>query len=126
MAASPLCGKASTTLSKALQPMSRKLPPLNTTDSFSVLTRRSALRQTQCSRLAPSLRSGAPAMLLSHSRREQRDSSSRAVSKMGELSSDKFGASPTVQGAEYVMTQFDRLANWARTSSMWPMTFGLA
>jgi len=25
-----------------------------------------------------------------------------------------------------VMTQFDRLANWARKSSMWPMTFGLA
>jgi NADH:ubiquinone oxidoreductase subunit B-like Fe-S oxidoreductase len=31
-----------------------------------------------------------------------------------------------VQGVEYVLTGLDRLVNWARKSSMWPMTFGLA
>ena len=27
---------------------------------------------------------------------------------------------------EYVITQVDKLVNWGRNSSMWPMTFGLA
>jgi NADH dehydrogenase (ubiquinone) Fe-S protein 7 len=27
---------------------------------------------------------------------------------------------------EYVVTQVDKLVNWGRNSSMWPMTFGLA
>jgi len=57
---------------------------------------------------------------------EQRDMSSRALAKMGELGTDKLASSPGFQSAEYVMTQFDRLANWARKASMWPMTFGLA
>ncbi|KAJ9105164.1 hypothetical protein QFC19_003624 [Naganishia cerealis] len=29
-------------------------------------------------------------------------------------------------GAEWVLTQFDKAVNWARQGSMWPMTFGLA
>ncbi|KAL1748679.1 hypothetical protein HDZ31DRAFT_60128 [Schizophyllum fasciatum] len=28
--------------------------------------------------------------------------------------------------AEYVLATFDKIANWARESSMWPVTFGLA
>ena len=32
-------------------------------------------------------------------------------------------ANPT---AEYVVSKIDALVNWARTGSMWPMTFGLA
>ncbi|KZT58882.1 NADH-quinone oxidoreductase [Calocera cornea HHB12733] len=28
--------------------------------------------------------------------------------------------------AEYVLSTFDKIANWARQGSMWPMTFGLA
>ena len=28
--------------------------------------------------------------------------------------------------AEYVVSKMDDLMNWARTGSMWPMTFGLA
>ena len=27
---------------------------------------------------------------------------------------------------EYAITQVDKLVNWGRNSSMWPMTFGLA
>jgi len=55
-----------------------------------------------------------------------RDASTNALSKMGDLSVDKMANSPTIQGIEYVLTGFDRLANWARKSSLWPMTFGLA
>lgn len=29
-------------------------------------------------------------------------------------------------GAEYVLSTLDKVANWARQGSMWPMTFGLA
>ena len=37
-----------------------------------------------------------------------------------------FPPQQSVQGVEYVLTGLDRLVNWARKSSMWPMTFGLA
>ena len=50
----------------------------------------------------------------------------QALSKMGTLSVDPLAASSTVQGVEYVLTGFDSLVNWARKSSLWPMTFGLA
>jgi len=60
-------------------------------------------------------------------RHDQRDLTSKAaVSKMGSLGVDPLGSSSTVQGVEYVLTGFDSLVNWARKSSLWPMTFGLA
>jgi len=60
-------------------------------------------------------------------RHEQRDLTSKAaLSKMGTLSVDPLASSSTVQGVEYVLTGFDSLVNWARKSSLWPMTFGLA
>jgi NADH dehydrogenase (ubiquinone) Fe-S protein 7 len=89
--------------------------------------RRAALSSR--SRLPTTMGSGglAPALVaLNRPTRSERDASSKALAKMGELGVDKLASSPAIQGAEYVMTQFDRLANWARKSSMWPMTFGLA
>jgi len=59
-------------------------------------------------------------------RENRRESSSKVLSKMGDLAIDKQASSSAIQGAEYVLTGLDRLANWARKSSMWPMTFGLA
>ena len=40
--------------------------------------------------------------------------------------SPSLASSPAVQSVEYALTGLDRLVNWARKSSMWPMTFGLA
>jgi len=56
---------------------------------------------------------------------EQREMSS-APTKLGSLGVDPLANSQTVQGVEFVLTGLDRLVNWARKSSMWPMTFGLA
>ena len=38
-----------------------------------------------------------------------------------------FGLPPALsKSADFVLTSLDGLANWTRTSSIWPMTFGLA
>jgi NADH-quinone oxidoreductase subunit B len=31
-----------------------------------------------------------------------------------------------IQDKGFIVTQFDKLVSWARTGSLWPMTFGLA
>lgn len=31
-----------------------------------------------------------------------------------------------IPGANTIIASFDKLVNWARLSSLWPMTFGLA
>ena len=36
------------------------------------------------------------------------------------------GLAPAIQGRGFVTTSVDNLMNWARTGSLWPMTFGLA
>ena len=96
-------------------------------------SRRLPTSLTSASRLAPASallrRAAAPPTFADHregpiSRREL--SSKAALTRMGGLSVDPLAANTTVQGVEYVLTGFDKLVNWARKSSMWPMTFGLA
>ena len=58
--------------------------------------------------------------------REQSSKAALAKISMGELGVDRMAGNSTVQGVEYVLTGLDRLVNWARKTSMWPMTFGLA
>ncbi|MCY4319871.1 MAG: NADH-quinone oxidoreductase subunit B [Alphaproteobacteria bacterium] len=36
------------------------------------------------------------------------------------------GVNDELQDRGYVVAQFDKLVNWARSGSLWPMTFGLA
>ncbi len=32
----------------------------------------------------------------------------------------------TIPGANTIIASFDKIVNWGRLSSLWPMTFGLA
>jgi len=63
---------------------------------------------------------------LADSRHERNLASKAAVSKMGALAVDPLKMNTTVQGVEDAITGLERLVNWARKSSRWPMTFGLA
>jgi len=98
-------------------PLASSSPMLRVAAASSRLAQRAALQ-----RAAP-----ATSVLSQRLFRQQENLSSKAaVSKMGQLAVDPLASSSTVQGVEYVLTGFDSLVNWARKSSMWPMTFGLA
>jgi len=92
--------------------------------------------------LRPFLRSaaGAPSYRLLGSRalhatiRNQVDSSKPAASVQADVpptqlalrKSNQYSLEHPSNKAEYVLTTLDKLVNWARQGSMWPMTFGLA
>lgn len=46
--------------------------------------------------------------------------------KREQIVDDFFNKKASDTGAEYVITKLDAIQNWARKSSIWPMTFGLA
>ena len=43
-----------------------------------------------------------------------------------EKSAEAAGAGESLQEKGFVVTSVDSVMNWARTGSLWPMTFGLA
>ena len=49
-----------------------------------------------------------------------------AEAQAGEATSDAAGAGDSLQKKGFVVTSVDSVMNWARTGSLWPMTFGLA
>ncbi|MBW0488826.1 hypothetical protein O181_028541 [Austropuccinia psidii MF-1] len=45
---------------------------------------------------------------------------------LGRQGSNQLGLETPRNGAEYVLSTLDKIVNWARQGSLWPMTFGLA
>jgi NADH dehydrogenase (ubiquinone) Fe-S protein 7 len=71
---------------------------------------------------SPDSNSSAPAPAT----QSQQGSQAVAVTTNDEEVNAFFSKQKTDNGAEVVLSNVDSLVNWARTGSMWPMTFGLA
>lgn len=50
----------------------------------------------------------------------------KPMTALANRDSNQFGLEMPNNKAEYVLSTMDKIANWARQGSMWPMTFGLA
>ncbi|KAH9931150.1 NADH-ubiquinone oxidoreductase 20 kDa subunit [Epithele typhae] len=48
------------------------------------------------------------------------------ITQIANRGSNQLSLKTPKNGAEYVLSTLDKVANWARQGSMWPMTFGLA
>ncbi|KAJ7084386.1 ndufs7, NADH:ubiquinone oxidoreductase 20 kd subunit [Mycena belliarum] len=48
------------------------------------------------------------------------------ITTLAQRDSNQLSLETPQNKAEYVLSTLDKVANWARQSSMWPMTFGLA
>ncbi|XP_071655733.1 NADH dehydrogenase [ubiquinone] iron-sulfur protein 7, mitochondrial isoform X1 [Patagioenas fasciata] len=73
----------------------------------------------------PAAVTSAPARLLHPTPAAGGTDSSLQVQQKGSAVVQKKSYVPTSKG-EYIVTKLDDLVNWARRSSLWPMTFGLA
>ncbi|ORX37713.1 hypothetical protein BD324DRAFT_393228 [Kockovaella imperatae] len=58
--------------------------------------------------------------------RDNSPSSSLPATLRAQQGSNQLSLETPRNGAEYVLTTLDKIVNWARQGSMWPMTFGLA
>ncbi|PKK17740.1 NADH dehydrogenase (ubiquinone) Fe-S protein 7, 20kDa (NADH-coenzyme Q reductase), partial [Columba livia] len=73
----------------------------------------------------PAAVTSAPARLLHPTPAASGTDSSLQVQQKSSAIVQKKSYVPTSKG-EYIVTKLDDLVNWARRSSLWPMTFGLA
>ncbi|KAK7692577.1 NADH dehydrogenase Fe-S protein subunit 7 ndufs7 [Cerrena zonata] len=55
-----------------------------------------------------------------------RVTASNPVTQLAKQGSNQLSLETPNNKAEYVLSTLDKIANWARQGSMWPMTFGLA
>ncbi|KAG6837714.1 hypothetical protein H0H93_003516 [Arthromyces matolae] len=53
-------------------------------------------------------------------------SASEPITALAQRGSNQFSLEHPQNRAEYVLSTLDKISNWARQGSMWPMTFGLA
>ncbi|KAI0088004.1 NADH-ubiquinone oxidoreductase 20 kDa subunit [Irpex rosettiformis] len=53
-------------------------------------------------------------------------SATTPITQIAKLGSNQLSLETPQNKAEYVLSTMDKIANWARQGSMWPMTFGLA
>jgi NADH dehydrogenase (ubiquinone) Fe-S protein 7 len=54
------------------------------------------------------------------------NSATNPMTSLANRDSNQFSLERPANKAEYVLSTMDKIANWARQGSMWPMTFGLA
>ncbi|KAF8502183.1 hypothetical protein F5888DRAFT_1669940 [Russula emetica] len=88
--------------------------------------RRSALLSPTAARLAAfrALHSSVP--LLSPPALEHIPTSTTPITDIAKQGSNQLSLEQPQNRAEYVLSTLDKVVNWARQGSMWPMTFGLA
>lgn len=88
--------------------------------------RRSVLHLPTASRLAAfrALHSSTP--LLSPLSSEHIPTSTTPITSIAKQGSNQLSLEQPQNRAEYVLSTLDKVVNWARQGSMWPMTFGLA
>ncbi|KAG6832032.1 hypothetical protein H0H87_003013 [Tephrocybe sp. NHM501043] len=53
-------------------------------------------------------------------------SATEPITTLAQRGSNQLSLETPQNKAEYVLSTLDKVANWARQGSMWPMTFGLA
>ncbi|KAG5716373.1 hypothetical protein E4T56_gene1694, partial [Termitomyces sp. T112] len=53
-------------------------------------------------------------------------SATEPITALAQRGSNQFSLEHPQNKAEYVLSTMDKITNWARQGSMWPMTFGLA
>jgi len=90
------------------------------------ISRRSVLRSLTPVRLATcrSFNSSTPA--LSPSPSEHTPTPPTPITTIAKQGSNQLSLEQPRNRAEYVLSTLDKVVNWARQGSMWPMTFGLA
>ncbi|KII92386.1 hypothetical protein PLICRDRAFT_88991 [Plicaturopsis crispa FD-325 SS-3] len=91
--------------------------------------RRTALTSSAGLHAYRSLHSSKPALLAAPSNAPIPTSTTSATEPMTRLAmggSNQLSLETPQNKAEYVLSTLDKVANWARQGSMWPMTFGLA
>ncbi|WVR08061.1 NADH dehydrogenase [ubiquinone] iron-sulfur protein 7, mitochondrial [Kwoniella sp. DSM 27419] len=77
------------------------------------------------SNTAIALRPGAvPTSQLNHA--DSSPSTTNPATAIAQRGSNQLSLETPKNGAEYVLSTLDKVVNWARQGSMWPMTFGLA
>jgi NADH dehydrogenase (ubiquinone) Fe-S protein 7 len=110
-------------------------PPRPSTDSPSTMallasTRHRALYSLTAARFAASrsLHSSAPVLLPSPSEHNPTSTTSAAtpITSIAKHGSNQLSLEQPQNKAEYVLSTLDKVVNWARQGSIWPMTFGLA
>ncbi|KAF7793849.1 hypothetical protein EIP86_004970 [Pleurotus ostreatoroseus] len=70
--------------------------------------------------------SGANSSRLSHIPTTNTTSAKTPITQIAKLNSNQLSLETPNNRAEYVLSTLDKIVNWARQGSMWPMTFGLA
>ncbi|KAG5642831.1 hypothetical protein DXG03_002062 [Asterophora parasitica] len=73
-----------------------------------------------------SLHTSKPVSLAEPSTAAATTSATEPITVLAQRGSNQYSLEQPQNKAEYVLSTLDKITNWARQGSMWPMTFGLA